>query len=335
MQCLMVGALWFSTLIATRGFTATPKATPVSTPSASPTPSPPSATATATFIPDILITIAGTGYSYSISGDGGPGTSSQLGRPYEIAVDTAGNVYLADSDNQRVRKWTASTGIINTIVGGGSDFGDGGAGTSAQLSQPSGVAVDTAGNVYIADFVTERVRKWTASTGIINTIVGTGVWGLSGDGGAGTSAQLNDPWGVAVDSAGNVYIADTDNVRVRMLICSAAVVLPWVTITPAPTPSSSPTPYCWPALYTALPRMDIAGTLVGSALYPGSDFLAATEAACQQSCCDAPACDAYAFAVGNLGLLSAPGAQCYLYVNVTALVPSSGYTSGALLSVYS
>ena len=280
MQCLMVGALWFSTLIATRGFTATPKATPVSTPSASPTPSPPSATATATFIPDILITIAGTGYSYSISGDGGPGTSSQLGRPYEIAVDTAGNVYLADSDNQRVRKWTASTGIINTIVG-------------------------------------------------------TGVWGFSGDGGAGTSAQLNDPWGVAVDSAGNVYIADTDNVRVRMLICSAAVVLPWVTITPEPTPSSSPTPYCWPALYTALPRMDIAGTLVGSALYPGSDFLAATEAACQQSCCDAPACDAYAFAVGNLGLLSAPGAQCYLYVNVTALVPSSGYTSGALLSVYS
>ena len=107
--------------------------------------------------------------------------------------------------------------------------------------------------------------------------------------------------------------------------------------TSSPTPS--PTPYCPPALYRSLPRTDLVGTLMGNAWYPGTTLPAASETACRQSCCDAPACDAYTFASNDLQWAvrqgQTPSASCFLYTNVTALVPNSGYTSGALFSSYS
>jgi uncharacterized protein (TIGR03437 family) len=162
----------------------------------------------------IISTVAGNGVA-GFSGDGGPATSASLNRPAGIAVDAAGNLYIADSWNNRIRKVSPS-GIISTVAGGGPALGDGGPATSASLSNPSGVAVDALGNLYIADWANNRIRKVSPS-GIISTVAGNGVRGFSGDGGPATSASLYYPSGVAVDAAGNLYIADADNDRVREL----------------------------------------------------------------------------------------------------------------------
>jgi len=159
----------------------------------------------------ILTVVAGNGTN-GLSGDGGTATSAQLASPIGVAVDSAGNLYIADLGNSRVRK--LSNGLITTVAGGGGAYlGDGGPATSAQLNAPYGVAVDSAGNLYIADFFDQRVRK--VSNGVITTIAGNGTHGAGGDGGPATSAQLSYPTGVAVDSAGNLYIADSSNYRVR------------------------------------------------------------------------------------------------------------------------
>jgi uncharacterized protein (TIGR03437 family) len=157
----------------------------------------------------VITTVAGNG-TPGFSGDNGPATSAQLNNRGGLAVDSAGNLYIADSGNARVRK--VSNGVITTVAGGGSSFGDNGPATSAQLSV-GGIALDSAGNLYIADFYNYRVRK--VSNGVITTVAGDGVPGFSGDDGPATSAQLAYPQGVAVDSAGNLYIADTDNSRIR------------------------------------------------------------------------------------------------------------------------
>jgi sugar lactone lactonase YvrE len=163
-----------------------------------------------------ITTIAGTGYAGDI-GDGIPATSTRLIYPSGVAVDAAGNVYIADTNTHRVRK-IGTDGTISTIAGTtvGGFSGDGCPATSAQLAYPSGVAVDAAGNIYIADHLNQRVRK-IGTGGTITTIAGTGVNGFSGDGGPATSAELYDPRGVAVDAAGNVYIADSGNSRGRKI----------------------------------------------------------------------------------------------------------------------
>ena len=121
-----------------------------------------------------------------------------------ISLHHLGNIYIADAGNNRIRKVTISTGIISTIAGTGTSSysGDNGAATSATLNYPRGVVLDTAGNVYIADTNNQRIRKVTISTGIITTFAGTGASSYSGDNGPATSATLNYPFGVAVDSAG-------------------------------------------------------------------------------------------------------------------------------------
>ena len=121
-----------------------------------------------------------------------------------IPLHHLGNIYIADTFNQRIRKVTVSTGIISTIAGTGTSSysGDNGAATSATLNYPGGVVLDTAGNVYIADTLNQRIRKVTISTGIITTFAGTGTGSYSGDNGPATSATLYYPYGVAVDSAG-------------------------------------------------------------------------------------------------------------------------------------
>ena len=162
----------------------------------------------------VISTVAGTGTA-GFSGDGGAATAAQLSNPQDVALDAAGNLYIADVNNNRIRK-VNSAGVISTVAGTGTAgfSGDGGAATSAQLHWPRGVALDGAGNLYIADNNNHRIRK-VDSSGSISTVAGTGTAGYSGDGGAATSAQLSNPRGVALDGAGNLYIADTSNNRIR------------------------------------------------------------------------------------------------------------------------
>jgi sugar lactone lactonase YvrE len=149
------------------------------------------------------------------SGDGGPATAARLNKPSGVAVDLAGNLYIADTNNHRIRK-VAPGGTISTYAGTGrvGFAGDGGPATAAQLNEPVGVAVDPAGNLYIAERENHRIRKVTPG-GVISTYAGTGTQGFSGDGGPATAAQLLGPGGVALDPAGNFYIADRNNDRIR------------------------------------------------------------------------------------------------------------------------
>jgi sugar lactone lactonase YvrE len=168
-------------------------------------------------------TVAGIGTQQGFSGDGGQATSAKFHLPAGVALDSAGNLFIADSSNARVRKVTPG-GVITTAAGNGTQGsgGDGGQATSAQLSSPVGVAVDTGGNLFIADYVNQRVRKVTPA-GVISTIAGNGTAGFSGDGGPASSAQLNGPWGVAVDSAGNLFIADLVNHCIRKVTAGGVI----------------------------------------------------------------------------------------------------------------
>ncbi len=160
-----------------------------------------------------IATVAGTG-TYGYSGDNGSATSAQIDAAYGVAADAQGNIFFADTRNHRVRK--IAGGTITTVAGNGQAgfAGDGATATAAQLNFPRGVAVDTQGNLYIADTGNSRVRMVTAG-GVISTMAGTGTPGFAGDGAAAKSAQLSYPAAVAVDSAGNLFIADTWNFRVR------------------------------------------------------------------------------------------------------------------------
>lgn len=169
-------------------------------------------------------TIAGNG-TPGIAGDGGPATSGEFSLASSLAVDSAGNLYIADGPNARVRMVNAATGNISTIAGaGGYGYtGDGGPATAANLFYPSGVAVDAAGNVYIADSGNSTVRVVSAATQIITTIAGTGVnggnptSGIPGEGFPATAANLDLPYAVAVDESGNIFIADGGTSTIRKI----------------------------------------------------------------------------------------------------------------------
>ncbi len=159
--------------------------------------------------------VAGTPGSHGFAGDGGPATSALLDGSWDVAVDGTGNVYLTDTYNSRIRKVDTS-GIIRTIAGGGPSLGDGGPATSAAIGSPFGVAVDRAGNVFIAANSQNRIRM-VDTWGFISTIAGTGQSGGSGDGGPATAAQFRGPLDVTVDDAGNLYVNDQYNVRIRRI----------------------------------------------------------------------------------------------------------------------
>jgi uncharacterized protein (TIGR03437 family) len=171
-----------------------------------------------------ITTLAGNG-TQGFSGEGGAATNATLKSPTGEAADTAGSLYFADRDNQRIRK-VGSDGTITTVAGDGFNesgqgrfAGDGGPATAASLSNPVGVALDSAGNLYIADVSNNRIRK-VGLGGSITTVAGNGKDGVSGDGGSATEASLSSPKGVAVDQAGSLYIADTGNNRVRRVLAA-------------------------------------------------------------------------------------------------------------------
>ncbi|MCD6010653.1 MAG: surface protein [Flavipsychrobacter sp.] len=168
-----------------------------------------------------IITVAGNGTGGYV-GDGVAATATQINLPGDVAFDGSGNMYIADDGNQRIRK-VNSSGIISTIAGTTIGFsGDGGAATAAQFNNPTGVAVDNSGNVYVADLNNHRVRKISTS-GIITTFAGTGTIGFSGDGGAATAARLSYPRELAFDGNGNLYISDQSNSRIRIVNTSGII----------------------------------------------------------------------------------------------------------------
>jgi uncharacterized protein (TIGR03437 family) len=158
------------------------------------------------------------------SGDGGPATSATLSLPYGVAVDSAGNILIADSNNHVIRKVTKGT--INTVAGTGTKHGyggDGGLATAALLDLPLGVAADASGNIFITDSSNNVVRV-VGGFGYINTIAGNNTVGFSGDGGLGTAAELYKPWGILVDPNANVLFVDSLNHRVRELVTTNPLV---------------------------------------------------------------------------------------------------------------
>lgn len=166
----------------------------------------------------IITTIAGKGPDNGgYSGDNGPAASATLNLPMGVIVDGSGNIYISDTGNNVIRK--ISNGIITTIAGNGSKgySGDDGIATDAKLNVPQAIAIDNDGNVFFVDSYNNVIRK-VDNAGKISTYVGTGTFGYSGDGGPATKATIASPWGIATDSDGNLYIADTNNAAVRVVI---------------------------------------------------------------------------------------------------------------------
>jgi hypothetical protein len=163
-----------------------------------------------------IATYAGNG-TPAYGGDTGLATDAWLSSPCGLALDSSGNLYIADLQNNVIREVTVSDGDISTVAGAynAGYFGDGGKDTSALLNSPSSVALDSAGNLYIADYYNHAIRKVSVSTALISTVAGNGTPGYSGDAAAATSAQLNLPWGLAVDSSGNIFIGDSGNNVIR------------------------------------------------------------------------------------------------------------------------
>ena len=171
----------------------------------------------------VISTVAGTGTA-GYSGDDVMAIDTQLYHPVRVAVDNSGNLYIAEYYNHRIRK-VSKNGMISTVAGNGTQgySGDGGLAAKAQLNYPAGITTDSSGNLYIADAMNYRIRKVTTD-GMINTVVGTGTAGYSGDGDAATSAQLNYPYGITIEpNNGNLYIADAMNFRIRKVTTDGVI----------------------------------------------------------------------------------------------------------------
>ena len=164
----------------------------------------------------IITTIAGNGTG-GYSGDGDQATAAELNAPGGLALDSSGDLFIADSGNNVVREVNLNTGIITTVAGNGTaDYsGDGDQATAAELNSPEGVALDNSGDLFIADSSNNAIREVNLKTGIITTIAGDGTADYSGDNGQATAAELNFPNGVAVNTSGDLFVADGDNNVIR------------------------------------------------------------------------------------------------------------------------
>jgi sugar lactone lactonase YvrE len=172
-----------------------------------------------------ITTVAGKGTA-GYGGDGGPATAARLNVPFDVAVDAAGNIFIADSFNSRVREVNHATGKIATVAGNGTAgySGDGGPATAAELSDPDGLALDAAGDIFIADAGNNCIREVDYATGKIATVAGNGTAGYTGDFGLAAAAELNDPGGLALDTAGDLFVADFGNNAVRKVDLAAKTI---------------------------------------------------------------------------------------------------------------
>ncbi|MGH9723047.1 MAG: hypothetical protein ACRD8O_22785, partial [Bryobacteraceae bacterium] len=170
-----------------------------------------------------LVTVVGRG-TEGFSGDGGRGAFAELSRPRAIALSDAGDLYIADTRNFRIRKFNLRTGIITSVAGTGESgySGDGGLATEAKVGEVGAVAVDAAGNLYLTDTENFVVRK-VSGNGVITTVAGNRRYGFSGDGGPATQASISGGWGLALDAAGNLYLADSENSRIRVVNPSGVI----------------------------------------------------------------------------------------------------------------
>ncbi len=168
----------------------------------------------------IISTVAGSGIE-GLSGDGGPAVAASLAAPVAVVSDDSGNLYIADTENHRIRKVSAS-GIISTFAGGGTELGDGGPATDALLDSPAGLFLRGRDTLYIADTGQHRIRM-VDSTGVITTLAGDGVASFLGDDGPSTAARLNTPAGLFGDADGNLYIADRGNSRIRKIDAAGTI----------------------------------------------------------------------------------------------------------------
>jgi sugar lactone lactonase YvrE len=168
--------------------------------------------------------VAGTGV-LGYSGDGGQATNAMFGKAISIALDAGGNLYFADGDNNRIRRVDAATRIMTTVAGTGAavDRGDGGPGVNAGVSKPTGIALDPAGNLYFSSSWS-RVRKLTARTGVVETVAGQSITSFAGDNGPAVDALFWDPIPSAVNHRGDIYIADYENSRIRLVTAATGIV---------------------------------------------------------------------------------------------------------------
>ena len=169
-----------------------------------------------------IITVAGNGTA-GYSGDNGPPTAAELNHPAGLIVDSVGDLFISDSGNNVVREVVEATGDIFTVAGNGTVgyTGDNGPATDAKLDNPRGLAVDSAGDLFIADANSNVIREVVKATGDIVTVAGNGTAGYRGDSGPATAAELNGDYGVAVDNAGDLFIADGNNNAIREVLLGA------------------------------------------------------------------------------------------------------------------
>ena len=170
------------------------------------------------FASGTIMTVAGNGRP-GFSGDGGPATAASLNSPRAVRLDAEGNLFVADSGNDRIRRVDTRTGIVTTVAGSGERGfgGDGGAAVAAALNFPLGVAVNSAGEVFVSDSFNNRVRRVSPISGLIQTVAGTGLEGFSGDGGRAADAMIHVPAAAVVDASGNLIFVDNANDRVRAI----------------------------------------------------------------------------------------------------------------------